>query len=200
MMISNQNVKKAGNKPLKLTEKLMKHRKIVISSSVNSELAKAVICQLLVLDEEDNQNPITIFINSPGGEVYSGFAIYDMIQSIRSRVITVVVGFAGSMGSVLSLAASKGSRYALKNAKFLLHQPLISNLYRGSVSDVQIQATEMIVIKKKIIDIYHNATGKDKEEIKKDINRDFWISSEEALNYGPNGLIDAVVSNLSEIK
>lgn len=191
--------KKSGGK-FSLSERLIEARKIIISSEVNSKLANRVVNQLLVLEENDPEKPITVFINSPGGEIYSGFAIYDMMSFVRCPIRTVVMGFAASMGSILALGADKGHRYALSHSMFLIHQPLISGVYRGTAADIEIQAKEMINTKNRIVQIYVDATGKSFEEIKKDINRDYWITAQEALKYGPKSLIDRVILSYSDIE
>ena len=182
-------------KSIPINEKLLKSRKIVISSEVNAKLANKVVSQLLFLEEENKEKPITIFINSPGGEIHSGFAIYDVMKFIKPQVKTVVMGFAASMGSILSLGASNGHRYALYNAMFLIHQPLLTGIYQGSASDIEIQAKEMINLKNRIINIYVETTGKEYEEVKNDINRDFWMTAQQAIFYGPKKLIDQVITN-----
>ena len=187
------NYEKEKSTPI--NEKLLKSRKIVISSEVNAKLANKVVSQLLFLEEENKEKPITIFINSPGGEIHSGFAIYDMMKFIKPQVRTVVMGFAASMGSILSLGASRGHRYALYNAMFLIHQPLLTGIYQGSASDIEIQAKEMINLKNRIINIYVETTGKEYEEVKNDINRDFWMTAQQAIFYGPKKLIDQVITN-----
>ncbi len=182
-----------------MTEKLLKSRKIIISSDVNSKLANRVIHQLLLLEEDKPDEPITMFINSPGGEVYSGFAIYDMMQFVKPMVKTVVMGLAASFGSLLSTGAALGHRYALTNAVILIHQPLISGVLHGTASDIEIHANEMIKLKDRIIDIYVQGTGKTYDEIKKDINRDYWMTAQQALEYGPKSLIDKVITSLKDL-
>ncbi len=182
-----------------ISEKLLKARKIVISSEVDSKLASRVTNQLLVLEEDNPDEPITIFINSPGGEIFSGFAIFDMMHYVKPIIKTVVIGFAASMGSILALGAEPGHRFALPNAMFLIHQPLISGVYRGSAADIEIQAKEMINTKNRIINLYVEATGKTPEEIKADIDRDFWLTSDQALKYGPKALIDKVITSKDDL-
>jgi ATP-dependent Clp protease protease subunit len=182
-----------------MQEKLLKARKIVISSEVDSKLANKVTNQLLLLENEDPNKQITIFINSPGGEIFSGFAIFDMMKFIKPLIKTVVMGFAASMGAILSLGAEPGYRYALPNSMFLIHQPLISGVYRGSAADIEIQAREMINTKNRIINIYVEATGKTHEEIKNDIDRDFWLTAKQALEYGPKALIDKMLVSSDEL-
>ncbi|MDH4128513.1 MAG: ATP-dependent Clp protease proteolytic subunit [Spirochaetota bacterium] len=187
---------KAGS----MSDKLLKARKIIISSEVDSKLANKVVNQLLLLEEDDPEKPITIFINSPGGEIFSGFAIFDMMKFVKPIIKTVVIGFAASMGSILALGAEHGHRYALTNAMFLIHQPLISGVYRGSAADIEIQAKEMINTKNRIINLYVESTGKTYDEIKKDIDRDFWMTAEQAAKYGPKALIDKVITSTSELE
>ncbi len=182
-----------------MTEKLLKSRKIIISTDVNSKLANRVIHQLLLLEEDKPDESITMFINSPGGEVYSGFAIYDMMQFVKPMVKTVVMGLAASFGSLLSIGAKPGHRYALTNAVFLIHQPLISGVLRGTASDIEIHANEMIKLKDRIIDIYVQGTGKTYDEIKRDINRDYWMTAQQALEYGPKQLIDKVITSIRDL-
>ncbi|GMT48821.1 MAG: ATP-dependent Clp protease proteolytic subunit [bacterium] len=183
-----------------MTEKLLKSRKIIISSDVNSKLANRVIHQLLLLEEDKPDESITMFINSPGGEVHSGFAIYDMMQFVKPMIKTVVMGLAASFGSLLSTGAEEGHRYALTNAMILIHQPLICGVLRGTASDIEIHANEMIKLKDRIIDIYVQTTGKTYEEVKKDINRDYWMTAQQALEYGPKRLIDKVITSIEDLK
>lgn len=180
-----------------LIKQLLKHRTILISGPVQSEMAREVISLILFLDKEED-SPICVYINSPGGEVYSGFAIFDIMKTVKSKIITIVTGLAASMGSILALGADPNCRYALPNAMFLIHQPLISGIYRGTATDIKIQANEMVNTKDRIIGIYMNSTGKSYDEIKKDINRDFWLSSKDALMYGKMGLIDKIVNSLND--
>lgn len=187
------------DKQVPYAEKLLKSRKIIVSDSVDSKLASRVINQLLFLENENPDEPITMYINSPGGEVYSGFAIYDMMNFVKPIVKTVVTGLAASMGSILSVGAEPGHRYALPNSMILIHQPLISGVFQGSAADVEITAKEMIKLKDKIINIYVNATGKTHDEIKKDIDRDFWMSSQQAYEYGEKRLIDKVITKAEDL-
>lgn len=181
---------------LGLASKLLKTRTLVISEGVNSALAKKVLNQLILLEQEAPDEPITVFLNSPGGEVFSGFAIYDMLRFIQCPVTTVVAGFAASMGSVLSLAASKGRRFAFPTAKIMIHQPLLTG-YQGPASDCEIQANEILKIRDLLIEIYHDATGKDREELKQVIDRDYWLTAQEALEFG---LLDKVITSRDDLK
>lgn len=176
-------------------DELMETRTIIISGSVDSKLADKIIKQLLVLEKKDPKKKIIIFINSPGGEVYSGFAIYDMIKMISCPVVTVVMGLAASMGSILSLAGDDGKRYAFPNAKVMIHQPLLAGA-EGQTTDLEIHSKNIVKTRKEIADLYASVTGKGSEEILKDIDRDHWLSAKEAVKYG---LIDKIVTKRSQL-
>jgi len=175
--------------------RVLASRTVIISGGTDSELAQKVIQQLILLDHADPKARITVLINSPGGEVFSGFAIFDTIRFISAPVVSVVVGLAASMGSILALAAPKGSRYATPNAKFLIHQPLLMG-YQGRAIDLEIQAKEIIKDRDRIAKLYAETTGKDAAEISRDIDRDKWMNAEEARAYG---LVDRIVASRSEI-
>jgi ATP-dependent Clp protease protease subunit len=178
-----------------LIGKLLESRTIVISGGTDAQLAQKVIQQLVLLDHADPKKRIIMLINSPGGEVFSGFAIFDTARFISAPVITVVVGLAASMGSVLALCAPHGSRFATPNAKFLIHQPLLMG-YQGRATDLEIQAKEIIKDRERIVHLYAESTGKDPKEIARDIDRDKWMTAPEALTYG---LIDRIVKTRSEL-
>lgn len=187
--------KRSEEESSSMMDRLMAARTVIISGPVTSEMAAKVIQQFILLDHDDAKKKITVLINSPGGEFHSGFAIYDTIQFISSPVTTVVVGLAASMGSIIPLAAAKGSRYALPHSKFLIHQPLLMG-YQGRASDLEIQAREILRDREGVVQIYHQHTGRKPDEITKDIDRDKWMTAEEALDYG---LIDQIISNRKEI-
>ena len=178
-----------------LASKLLKSRTVVISQQVDAKLTSKVLSQLVLLEQEGNDQPITVFINSPGGEIFSGFAIFDMLNFISCPVTTIVTGFAASMGSILSLAADKGCRYAMPQAKIMIHQPLLMG-YQGRATECEIQAREILKTRDHLVKLYAEQTGKSLEEIKKALDRDNWFTAEEALEYG---LIDKVVHTRSEI-
>ena len=178
-----------------LASKLLKSRTVVISQQVDAKLTSKVLSQLVLLEQESYDQPITVFINSPGGEIFSGFAIFDMLNFISCPVTTIVTGFAASMGSILSLAADKGHRYAMPQAKIMIHQPLLMG-YQGRATECEIQAREILKTRDHLIKLYSEQTGKSHEEIKKALDRDNWFTAEETLEYG---LIDKVVYNRSEI-
>lgn len=177
-------------------KKFIEQRKIIISSSVDQKLAERVIKTLFLLDAIDQEKPITVIINSPGGEVFSGFAIYDIMKAIKAPVITLVAGFAASMGSIIMLGSNKGQRYATKNSKILIHQPLISGMFQGRATEIEIQAKEIQQTKEKIINLYVEETGQPREKIAKDVELDFWMTAEEALEYK---LIDKIITKMDEV-
>ena len=179
-----------------LASKLLKSRTVVISQQVDAELTAKVLSQLVLLEQEGHEEPVTVFINSPGGEIFSGFAIFDMLNFIACPVTTIVTGFAASMGSILSMAADKGRRFAMPQAKIMIHQPLLMG-YQGRASECEIQAREILKTRDHLVKLYSEQTGKSREEIKKALDRDNWFTAEEALEYG---LLDKVVHSLSELK
>ena len=178
-----------------MASKLLKSRTVVISQQVDAKLTTKVLSQLVLLEQEGPEEPITVFINSPGGEIFSGFAIFDMLNFIACPVTTIVTGFAASMGSILSLAADKGRRFSMPQAKIMIHQPLLMG-YQGRATECEIQAREILKTRDHLVKLYSEQTGKSREEIKKALDRDNWFTAEEALEYG---LIDKVVYNRSEL-
>ena len=178
-----------------LASKLLKSRTVVISQQVDAELTAKVLSQLVLLEQEGHEEPVTVFINSPGGEIFSGFAIFDMLNFITCPVTTIVTGFAASMGSILSMAADKGRRFAMPQAKIMIHQPLLMG-YQGRASECEIQAREILKTRDHLVKLYSEQTGKSREEIKKALDRDNWFSAEEAFEYG---LIDKVIHSRSEL-
>jgi ATP-dependent Clp protease, protease subunit len=147
------------------------------------------VAQLLFLAAEDSEKDISVYINSPGGQLYSGLAVYDTMQFIRPDVATICVGFAASMGSLLLVGGAKGKRAALPNSRILIHQPLGGA--QGQAADVEIQAREILFLKQRVIDIYAEHTGQPREQLERDMDRDRFMSPEEAKAYG---LIDTVLT------
>ena len=189
---------KEGKKPFdaKIEEMLLNKRRIFFSTSVSDQSAKDAIRKLWYLENTDPGKPILFVINSPGGSVDSGFAIWDQMHMITSPVTTLVTGLAASMGSVLSLAAAPGNRYATQNARIMIHQPLIAGVIQGQATDLEIQAKEIIKTRKQIVEVYAKATGKDSDLIEKTIDRDTWMSADEAKDFG---LLDGIVSSFQEL-
>ena len=193
---SNDSKQKEDNNDLNgMSAKLLKSRTVIISQQVNSELSAKVLNQLVLLEQEDPKKGITVFINSPGGEIFSGFAIFDTLRFIECPITTVVTGFAASMGSVLSLAADEGRRFAMPQAKIMIHQPMLMG-YQGRAADCEIQAKEILKTRDHLINLYSEQTGRDYEEIKQAIDRDNWFTAQEALEFG---LLDSIVKNRSEL-
>lgn len=176
---------------------LLEKRRIFLSDAVDSDSAKEIIRKLWYLEHIAPGKPILFVINSPGGSVDSGFAIWDQIKMISSPVSTLVTGLAASMGSLLSLSAAKGKRFATPNARIMIHQPLISGVIRGQATDLDIQAKEMLKTRAMIVDIYAESTGKDAQAIEKAINRDNWMSSKEAKAFG---LLDEIIYSQKDLE
>ncbi len=174
----------------KIDETLLKSRRIFLSDAVDNESAKETIRKFWYLESLDPGKPILFVINSPGGSVDSGFAIWDQIKMITSPVTTLVTGLAASMGSILSLCAASGRRFATPNARIMIHQPSIHAIIRGQATDLEIHAKEILKTRKALVDIYVEATGKDAKTIDKALDRDTWMSAQEALDFG---LLDKIV-------
>lgn len=189
---------KERSKPFdsKIEEMLLKKRRIFFSSAVTDESAKDAIRKLWYLEYVAPGKPILFVINSPGGSVDSGFAIWDQIQMITSPVTTLVTGLAASMGSILSLAAAPKRRFATPSVRIMIHQPLISGVIQGQATDLDIQAKEIIKTRAQIVAVYAEKTGKDIKVIEKTIDRNTWMSAEEAKDFG---LLDGIVTSYQEL-
>ena len=177
-----------GERAYDIYSRLLKVRIVFIGGPIEDYLADLIIAQLLFLESEDPEKDISVYINSPGGVVTSGMAIYDTMQYIKPDVSTICIGQAASMGAVLLAAGSKGKRYALPNSRIMIHQPLGGA--QGQASDIEIQAQEILRIKDKLNTILADHTGQPLKRVRRDTDRDFFMSSEEAKEYG---LIDEVV-------
>jgi len=171
-----------GERSYDIYSRLLKDRIIFLGEEIDDRISSLIIAQFLFLEAEDPDKDIFLYINSPGGIVTSGLAIYDTMQHVRSDVATICVGQAASMGSFLLAGGAPGKRYALPNARIMMHQPLGG--FRGQASDIEIQAAEMMRIKQKLTEIYSHHTGKPVDKITKDIDRDFYMSVTEAIEYG----------------
>ena len=180
----------------RIDEELLKARRIFISEAIDSDSARDIIRRLWFLEISGPGKPILLVINSPGGSIHSGFAIWDQAKMITSPITTLVTGLAASMGSILSLCADPGKRFATPNAKFMIHQPLIQGVVLGQASDLAIQAEEIVKSKNELIRIYCEATGKNEKTIERAIDRDCWLSAKEALEFG---LLDKIVSSFKEV-
>jgi ATP-dependent Clp protease protease subunit len=182
-----------GERSYDIYSRLLKDRIIILSDEVNDVTASLVVAQLLFLEAEDPDKDISIYINSPGGSISSGMAIFDTMQYIKPDVSTICVGMAASMGAFLLAAGAKGKRYSLPNSEIMIHQPLGGA--KGQASDIAIQAEHIIKIKKKLNNILSERTGQPIEIIEKDTDRDNFMTSEEALAYG---LIDEIITKKSK--
>jgi ATP-dependent Clp protease protease subunit len=174
--------------------RLLKERIIFLGSEVTDEVANRICAQLLLLAAEDPQRDIHLWINSPGGSVHSGMAIYDTMQFVENDVVTTAMGMAASMGQLLLCAGAKGKRYALPHARIMMHQP--SGGVGGTAADIAIQAEQMIYTKQMFQERVAFHTGQTKEQIETDSDRDRWFTSQEALDYG---FIDRVISGAAQV-
>ncbi len=178
-----------GERAFDIYSRLLRERIIFLGTAIDDSVADSIVAQLLFLDAEDPDKDIQVYINSPGGSVYAGMAIYDTMQQIRPDVATICFGLAASMGAFLLSGGTKGKRMALPNARIMIHQPLGGA--QGQAVDIEIQAKEILFVKKELNDLLASHTGKPLEKIATDTERDFFMSSEEAKEYG---LIDQVIS------
>lgn len=181
-----------GERSYDIFSRLLKERIIILSDQVNHVTASLVMAQLLFLEAEDPDKDIQLYINSPGGEITSGFMIYDTIQYIKPDVQTICMGMAASMGAFLLAAGTKGKRYALPNAEIMIHQPLGG--VQGQASDITIEAAHILKLKDKLNRILAERCKRSLEDVERDTDRNYWMSAEEALKYG---LIDEIMEKRS---
>ena len=179
-----------GERSFDIYSRLLNERIIFLGTQVDDQIANLIIAQLLHLESEDPDKDIDLYINSPGGHVYAGLAIYDTMQFIKPDVRTICVGIAMSMGAVLLAGGAEGKRMALPNSKILLHQ--VWGGYQGQASDIEIHAKETIALKRKLEEIVAQHTKQDEEKVRKDMDRDFFMTSEESVDYG---IIDRVITH-----
>ena len=178
-----------GEREWGIFSRLLKDRIIFLGFPIEDQLANIIIAQLLFLESEDAEKNISIYINSPGGSVSAGLAIYDTMQYVRCPITTICVGQASSMAALLLAAGNKGNRYALPHSRVLIHQPLGG--FSGQATDIDIQAKEILYVKGKMTELMADHTGQDLDKIRKDTDRDYYMSAHAAKEYG---LIDHVVS------
>ena len=179
-----------GERSYDIFSRLLNDRIVVLSDQVNDQTASLVIAQLLYLESQDPEKDISLYINSPGGSITAGMAIYDTMNYIKCDVATICIGLAASMGSFLLAAGAKGKRAALPNSEILIHQPLLGGL-EGQASDIIIHANHIKRVRERLNQIYADVTGKSVEEISRDTERDNFMTADEALAYG---LVDKVMS------
>jgi ATP-dependent Clp protease protease subunit len=184
-----------GERAYDIYSRLLKDRIIVLGTPINDDVANIIIAQLLFLDSEDPDKDISLYVNSPGGVVSAGLAIYDTIQFLKAPVSTICMGQAASMGAVLLAAGAKGKRFCLPNARIMIHQP--SGGAQGQATDIQIQAQEIMKTKKQLNEILSHHTGQSLDKIEKDVERDYFMSAEESKIYG---LVDEVIMKRPEVK
>lgn len=183
-----------GERAYDIYSRLLKDRIIFLGSAMNDEIANLLIAQLLFLESEDPDKDINFYINSPGGMVTAGLAVYDTMQYIKPDIATVCIGQAASMGALLLTAGTKGKRYSLPNARILIHQPMGG--FQGQASDIEIQAKEILRMKESLNQILVQHTGKTIDQIQRDTDRDYFMSAVEARNYG---IIDHVIANRQDL-
>lgn len=181
-----------GERSYDIYSRLLKDRIIFLGEEVNDTSASIVVAQLLFLEAEDPEKDIHLYINSPGGSVTAGMAIYDTMQYIKCDVSTICIGMAASMGAFLLSSGAEGKRIALPNSEIMIHQPSLSNVYRGQASDVEIMTNQMMRIKNKLNEILAKNTKQGLEKIINDTERDYYLTADEAVEYG---IIDKIISH-----
>jgi ATP-dependent Clp protease, protease subunit len=184
-----------GERSYDIYSRLLKERIIFLTGAIDDGVANTIIAQLLFLEAEDSDREAYMYINSPGGVVTAGMAIYDTMQYLKTKISTICLGQAASMGALLLTAGEKGRRYALPNSRIMIHQPLGGA--QGQATDIEIQTKEILRIKKKLNEILINHTGQQKKTIENDTDRDFYLGAEEAVKYG---LIDEVITTSQNLQ
>ncbi len=184
-----------GERAYDIYSRLLKERIIFLGTGIDDHVANLIIAQLLYLQSEDKDKDIYVYVNSPGGSVTAGLAIYDTMQYIKPDVSTICIGQAASMGAVLLTAGTKGKRFALPNARIMIHQPWGGA--QGTASDISIQAQEILRMKDELNKILAKHSSQDVEKVKKDTDRDFFMSAQESKDYG---LVDGVITHFGEAK
>jgi len=194
MRLEDKEAKKEESTNPVMGDKLLKTRSVMLSGEINKESAEKIITQLLILEQEDSEKEIKIFINSPGGDVDAGYAIYDMVRFISCPVIMIGAGLVASAASLVLIAVPKERRIGLPNSTYLIHQPMSG--MKGVASDIEIYSKQIEQLRVKLDTAIAVATGKSVEEVKKDTERDHWLFSEQAKEYG---LIDRIVENRKDL-
>src|SRR3954470_3080336 len=179
-----------GEREYDIYSRLLSERIVFIGTPIDDQIANLVVAQLLHLESDDPEKDISVYINSPGGDVYSGLAVYDTMQCIKPDVQTICFGMAMSMGSLLLTGGTKGKRLALPNSRMLIHQP--SAVFEGQSSDIEIHAKEILAMRGRIEEIYSHHTGQPRDRIQADIERDRFFKADEAVDYG---LVDQVIES-----
>jgi len=185
-----------GERAYDIYSRLLKDRIVFLGGPVDDSTANLLIAQMLFLSNEDSEKDIHFYINSPGGSITAGFAIYDTMQFVRCGVATYCIGQAASMAAVLLTGGKAGKRFLLANSRVLLHQPLISGVLTGPATDLDIEAKEILRLRARLYDIIAEHTGQTAERIEKDCDRNLWLEAEETVNYG---LVDRILQKAPEI-
>ncbi len=185
---------KDDKKPDSLGEKLLKSRIVMITDEVNKKMAQSVIAQLLLLEQDDAEKEIKVFINSPGGDADAGFAIYDMMKLVKPKVINICAGVVASAAALILLGTEKENRVSLPNSRILIHQP--STGVHGTASDIQIEASEILKCRAKINQMIADETNRDFEKVENDTKRNYWMSADEAVEYG---LISKIIKSKADL-
>ncbi|MDM8006285.1 MAG: ATP-dependent Clp protease proteolytic subunit [Phycisphaerae bacterium] len=186
-----------GERAYDIYSRLLRDRIVFLGGGIDDDTANVIIAQMLFLSNEDSSLPISFYINSPGGSVSAGLAIYDTMQFLRCEVHTYCIGMAASMGAVLMCGGTRGKRYALPNSRLLLHQPLIGGVLEGPATDLSIEAQEIIRLRERLYEIIAKHTNKPLETISQDCDRNKWLDSREAVEYG---LVDMILDRAPEVK
>ena len=173
-----------GEREMDIFSRLLKDRIVFITGGIDDELANLVVAQLLFLSNEDPKSDVHLYVNSPGGAVSAGLAVYDTMQYLRCDVATYNVGLCASMGAIVLCGGAKGKRFLLPNSRTLLHQPLIGGVLEGSATDLAIEAEEIIRLRKALYHILSSRTGKDLEQVEKDCDRNKWLDAQDSIEYG----------------
>ena len=194
-LFDDEEDEKKQKAPEQFSEKFLKTRQIILTGEINKELADSIVRQLLILDSEDEKSPIYMYIDSPGGDVDAGFAIFDMIRFINAPVYLIGMGLIASAATLVLLAVDKEFRIGLPNSRYLIHQPLGG--MRGVATDIEIYAKDMEKIRAKLNSLIAEQTGTSVEQVTKDTERDFWLDSDKAVKYG---LISKIISKKSELQ
>ncbi len=182
-----------GERAYDIYSRLLKDRIIFLGGPVMDEVANLIVAQMLFLANDDSKQDIHLYINSPGGSVSAGLGIIDTMKFLQCDVCTYIIGQAASMGSLIAVSGTRGKRFTLKNARNLMHQPLLSGVMEGQATDLEIEAREMLRIRERLYEIYSEATGQPKDRIAKDCDRNKWLDEKEMLEYG---LIDGVLDRM----
>ena len=193
-LFDDEDEEKKQKAPEQFSDKFLKTRQIILTGEINKELADSIVRQLLILDSEDEKSPIYMYIDSPGGDVDAGFAIFDVIRYVKAPVYLIGMGLIASAATLVLLAVDKDRRFGLPNSRYLIHQPLGG--MRGVATDIEIYAKDMEKIRAKLNKIISDQTGTALAQVTKDTDRDYWLDSDEAVKYG---LISKIVNTKSDL-